>query len=63
MKNEKWGLDHDIHHHFIRHMVESGHITLDYLTTDEQTANVLTKGLTREKHNRFVKDMGLCHEH
>ena len=53
----------DIHHHFICHMVKSGHITLDYLATDEQTANVLTKGLTREKHNRFMKDMGLHWTH
>jgi hypothetical protein len=49
----------DIRYHFLRHKVESGELTLDYLSTNDQPADVLTKGLSREKHERFVKDMGL----
>ena len=52
----------DIRYHFLRHKVESGELTLDYLPTSDQPADVLTKGLSREKHERFVKDIGLRRE-
>ena len=35
----------NIRYHFIRHKVESGDITLDYMPTNDQPADVLTKGL------------------
>ena len=50
----------NIHYHFLRHKVESGDITLDYMPTNDQPADVLTKGLAREKHEKFSKEMGLC---
>ena len=49
----------DIRYHFLCHKVESGKITLDYLSTNDQPADVLTKGLAREKHKRFAKELGL----
>ncbi len=52
----------DIRYHFLRHKVESGELTLDYLPTNDQPADVLTKGLAREKHDRFVEEMGLRRE-
>ena len=39
-----------IRHHFIREKLDSGEIAVDYVPTSDQTADVLTKGLTREKH-------------
>jgi len=35
----------DICYHFLHHKVESGDITLDYMSTNDQPANILTKGL------------------
>jgi len=51
----------DIHYHFLCHKVESGDITLDYVSTNDQPADVLTKGLAREKHKKFSKELGLRH--
>ena len=50
----------DIHYHFLHHKVESSNITLDYMPTNDQPANVLTKGLAWEKHKKFLKELGLC---
>lgn len=49
----------DICYHFLRHKVKSGDITLDYVPTNNQLADVLTKGLAWEKHKRFSKELGL----
>ena len=49
----------EVRHHFLRHKVEGEEIRLEYTPTDEQTADVLTKGLVRKKHKRFAKAMGL----
>jgi hypothetical protein len=49
----------EVRHHFIRHKVEGEEIHLEYTPTDDQVANVLTKGLVREKHERFSGAMGV----
>jgi hypothetical protein len=49
----------EVQHHFLRHKVEGEEICLEYTPTDEQTADVLTKGLVCDKHERFSKAMGL----
>jgi hypothetical protein len=51
----------EVRYHFLRHKIEEEEIELDYVPTNEQVANILTKGLNREKHTRFSKEMGLCH--
>jgi hypothetical protein len=43
----------------LRQKVEGEEIRLEYIPTEEQTADVLTKGLVREKHERFSIAMGL----
>lgn len=48
-----------IRHHFIREKVDSGEVTVEYIPTGEQVADVLTKGLSREKHVRFSYGMGI----
>ena len=48
-----------IRYHFIRERVKSGEIKLEYVPTNLQVADVLTKPLGREKHERFVEGMGL----
>ena len=49
----------EIHHHFLHTKVESEEITLSYIPTGEQLANILTKGLNKEKHWDFSHKMGL----
>ena len=50
----------EIRHHFLRQKVEEEEIHLACIPTEDQTADVLTKGLVREKHECFSTAMGLC---
>lgn len=49
----------DVRYHFIRELVENNKIKLSYLPTDRMLADILTKGLSRCKHQRCVSDIGL----
>lgn len=49
----------DVRHHYIREMVRMGKVRLSYLPTNEMPADVFTKGLSREKHERCMKGMQL----
>ena len=53
-----------VRYHFIRERYESGEIAIEYCPTGDQVADVLTKGLSREKVERFSEKMGLTtHAH
>ena len=49
----------EIHHHFVRKKIEEDKIDLVFCGTQDMVADVLTKGLTREKHSRFKEMMGI----
>lgn len=49
----------DIRHHFIREVVADDLVKLEYLPTADMPADILTKGLSSDKHNRFVNKLGL----
>ena len=49
----------DVRHHFIREKIEANEIKVSYCSTEEMVADILTKGLGKEKHNRFVREMGI----
>jgi hypothetical protein len=49
----------DIQHHFVREKVENEEVELLFCPTDDMAADILTKGLTKEKHVRFSNMMGL----
>jgi len=49
----------EVHFHFIREKIEAGELEFKYIGTDLQCADFLTKGLSREKHQRFSKEVGL----
>ena len=51
----------EVQYHFLQQVVDDGEIHLEYLPTREQIVDILTKGLSREKHKVFVRKMGLCH--
>ena len=48
-----------IRYHFIRDHVHRGIVKLEYVSTDEQVVNILTKSLPRGKHVYFMDKMGV----
>lgn len=44
----------DIRHHFVRDILTKGQITIEHVPTTEMTADILTKCLTRAKHENCV---------
>jgi hypothetical protein len=49
----------DIQYHFIRYVIEQGHIHLIYCPTDRMTADILTKALPSIKAKHFASVLGL----
>ena len=49
----------EIRYHFIRDYVQRGAVELQYISTDEQVADILTKSLGRGKHIHFRDKMGV----
>ena len=41
------------------YLIERGTLDVEYVPTDDQVADVLTKALAREKHVRFTTALGL----
>ena len=48
-----------VRHHFIRERVEGRDISLEYVPTNDQVVDVLTKALPYDKHSVFAANMGL----
>ena len=49
----------EIKYHYIRDMVQRGEVNLQYVATDEQIADVLTKPLARAKFEYFREKLGV----
>ena len=49
----------DVHQHWLRQEVQAGRIRLDWLATNDMPADGLTKALPRQRHERFVRQLGL----
>ena len=49
----------DIRHHFIREQFEIGEINIDYISTEDQCADILTKGLFSPKHFKCMNELGI----
>jgi hypothetical protein len=49
----------EIHYHFIRDMVQRGALKLQYISTNEQVVDVLTKPLSRVKFEYFRDNLGI----
>ena len=48
-----------IRYHFIRDYVQKGVVKLEYISTDEQVVDIITKALPRGKHVYFKDKMGV----
>jgi hypothetical protein len=49
----------DIRYHYIRDMVQRGALKLQYISTDEQVVDVLTKPLSHIKFENFQDKLGI----
>ena len=49
----------EIRYHYIRDMVQRGALKLQYVSTNEQAADVLTKPLSRVKFEHFQDKLGI----
>ena len=49
----------DVKYHYVRDAQDNNVIDVKYCPTGNQTADILTKALSREKHKRFAECMGL----
>jgi hypothetical protein len=49
----------EIKYYFIRDKVQEGEVKLEYIPTDEQTTNILTKPLSIIKFAYFREKMGI----
>ena len=49
----------EVHYHFVREKVIDGEVDLLYVSTNQQVADILTKGLSMEKHTQFRDMMGV----
>jgi hypothetical protein len=49
----------EIHYHYICDMVRRGALKLQYVSTDEQVVDVLTKPLSRVKFEHFRDKLGI----
>ena len=54
-----WSKHIGIKYHYIRDMVEKGAVKLQYVATEEQTADVFTKPLARSKFEHFRAKLGV----
>jgi hypothetical protein len=45
--------------HWIRELVQEGTISLDSIQDPDQTADILTKALPRQKHKKHINELGL----
>lgn len=49
----------DVRFHFVRTAVENNIVKIDYLSTNDMPADILTKSLSSQKHNKFTKQFGI----
>ncbi|KAL9145431.1 hypothetical protein ABFS82_13G041900 [Erythranthe guttata] len=51
----------DLRHHFIRKLVEQKRVTIDYVSTNNQLADIFTKPLDFLRFDSLRKALGICH--
>ncbi len=61
-KNPEWkkrSKHIDIRYHYVRERVKNGILSLKYLETNEMPSDIFTKGLCKEKHEKFRRMLNL----
>jgi hypothetical protein len=49
-----WTKHIDVQHHFVRQQIENGEVMLTYYSMEDIVADVLTKALPKEWHNKLI---------
>lgn len=49
----------DIKHHYVREVIKNGKVKIQHISTTDMIADVMTKGLPKQKHSRCTKMFGL----
>ena len=49
----------EVHYHYVRERLSAGEISLAYVPTQDNLADLFTKALSREKFEAFCKALGL----
>lgn len=49
----------DIRFHFVKELIKSGKLMLKYIKTEDQTADMFTKALSKNLLSRFIQNLGL----
>ncbi|WP_286497660.1 Ty1/Copia family ribonuclease HI, partial [Escherichia coli] len=49
----------EVHYHYVRERLHAGEISLAYVSTHDNVADIFTKALPREKFEAFRKALGL----
>ena len=50
----------DIHHHFIRELVENKIIVIEHVATEKQLTDIFTKALDTSRFDSLRKSLGIC---
>ena len=50
----------DIHHHFIRDLIDSNVLILEFVETKKQLADMFTKAVDFAKFEFMIKSLGIC---
>jgi hypothetical protein len=50
----------DIHHHFIKDLVEENIVTLEHVATEEKLADIFTKALDAKQFEKLRGELGIC---
>ena len=50
----------DIRHHFLRDNISKEVITLDYINSKNQIADIITKPLNESIFTKFRRELGIC---
>lgn len=52
----------ELRHHLIRDLVNKGEISLDFINTNDQPADILTKAVTTEKFDKVKKQLKITNK-
>ena len=50
----------DIRHHFLQDTIQNGDVSLEFIETDKQLADIFTKPLGEERFSFLRKELGIC---
>ena len=50
----------EIRHHFIRDHMQNNNVVLEFISTENQLANIFTKPLNKDRFSKIRGELGIC---